>query len=65
MVDNFLIKLEQLRREGKWNPTAGLHCVSVAHDATCGIYRRERCDCDPDIRFVSEAEYQRLLEGQR
>jgi hypothetical protein len=47
---NYGIKLLKLYAEGKL-PTCGLHVLDICHDAWCGLYRGQRCNCDPDIRL--------------
>ena len=50
---NYLTKLLRLERERKLPP--GLWHVDIRHDDPCGIFRGQRCDCDPEIRFVDNA----------
>jgi hypothetical protein len=49
---NYVRKLHYLWRIGAIPRTVGLHQVRVYHDNWCGIYKDQRCDCNPDIRLA-------------
>ena len=49
--DNYITKIHQMWQTGELPRDVGFHQVSVCHDAWCGIWQQERCDCDPDIRL--------------
>ena len=54
---NYLIKLRRLESECKLQP--GLWHADIRHDDWCGIFRGQRCDCEPDIRIVDDGTWQR------
>ena len=49
---NYVRKLHYLVQSGVIPRTAGLHHITVYHDDWCGIYRRQRCNCDPELRIA-------------
>lgn len=50
-LPNYVRKLRYLHRIGALPREVGLHMVEVYHDDWCGIYKDQRCQCDPDIRL--------------
>ena len=48
---NYLTKIHRMWESGALPQEAGFHQISVYHDAWCGIFAGQRCDCDPDIRL--------------
>jgi hypothetical protein len=63
---NYNLKLLRLHAEGKV-PTGGLWHADIRHDDWCAVFRGQYCDCDPDIRFVDDATWEReqLTEKMR
>jgi hypothetical protein len=49
---NYLRKLAYLQRVGALPLSVGVHQIDVYHDKWCGIYRNDRCHCDPDIKLA-------------
>ncbi|MER2520225.1 MAG: hypothetical protein ABTQ34_06000 [Bdellovibrionales bacterium] len=39
--------------------TSDIMHVVVFHDNWCGVYKNKPCNCNPDIKILSEAEYQK------
>jgi hypothetical protein len=56
---NYLRKLRKLHAEGKGPHGPGLWHTDIRHDEWCGVFRGGRCNCDPDIRFVDNATWQK------
>lgn len=48
---NYVRKLHYLYRTGALPKDIGVHMISIFHDAWCGVWQQQRCDCDPDIRL--------------
>jgi hypothetical protein len=47
---NYLIKIRQMWDTGALPREAGYHQLTVSHDDWCGIFRGQRCHCEPDIQ---------------
>lgn len=55
---NYNLKLLRLHAEGKVPCGPGLWHADIRHDGWCGLLRGgDRCNCDPDITFLSDAEW--------
>jgi hypothetical protein len=50
-LPNYVRKLRDLWRSGAIPRDAGLHMLTVWHDGWCGIYKAQRCNCDPAIQL--------------
>jgi hypothetical protein len=46
---NYQKKLATLEEQGQLTFAPGLHDMVVRHDDWCGVFRDQRCDCDPEI----------------
>jgi hypothetical protein len=59
---NYNLKLLRMEAEGKVPHGPGLWHIDIRHDDWCGGLRGKRCNCDPDIRFVDHATWEREHE---
>ena len=50
---NYVRKLHFLYCLGAIPRDIGLHMINVYHDSWCGIFKNQRCDCNPDIKWKS------------
>ena len=50
-MHNYMRKLKYLTRVGALPSSTGLHMIDILHDRWCGIYRQQRCNCDPTIKL--------------
>jgi hypothetical protein len=50
-LPNYVRKLLYLRRIGALPADVAEQHLAVYHDHWCGIYKRKRCNCDPDIKL--------------
>jgi hypothetical protein len=50
-MHNYLRKLRYMVKIGAIPSDAGAHLIDILHDRECGIYRRQRCDCNPTIKL--------------
>lgn len=45
----YMRKIFAMQARGEIPP--GVHSITAAHDETCGVWKDEYCDCDPEIRL--------------
>jgi hypothetical protein len=57
---NYNLKLLRLNAEGKV-PREGIWHADIRHDDWCAVFQGQYCDCDPDIRFVRDAEWMNVF----
>jgi hypothetical protein len=55
-------KLLELKAEGKLPHTPGLWQMEIRHEDWCGFFCGHRCNSDPTICFLSDAEW-RCMKG--
>ena len=48
---NYLRKIAFMAKTGALPRDVGFHQVSVYHDDWCGVWKQQRCNCDPDVRL--------------
>lgn len=56
---NYNLKLLRMDAEGKVPRGPGVWHADIKHDNWCAIFRGQYCNCDPDIRFVDAATWQK------
>ena len=49
-MHEYLKRIQKAQARGAFGAGEVLD-LAVAHDDTCGIYRGDLCDCDPEISF--------------